>query len=311
MSRRKWNKILSICLSVSITLSVAQAAYVGEVSAESINFRETSNGFVTGKLYKGDRVAVIQEQAETTSEGMWSKVAVDGVTGYVLSDYLKKVSGTSIELGSGYLNKGYGNIPSNSSVTVKGVEGSDTNPMYIVSYSGSSYKVPVTSLTLSGSNLRTGSSKTSTSSGSSNTSTATSGIANTVRAKVVQEAASHLGKPYVWGGNGPNSFDCSGLMKYVYDKVVIEIPRTATAQCNSMVKVNVKDILPGDLVFFQDSSNPKKMSHVGMYVGAVTHGSKTYTDAFIHAPHTGDVVKYTSLSTYYKPPAAVGRVIFS
>lgn len=102
-----------------------------------------------------------------------------------------------------------------------------------------------------------------------------------------------LGKPYVYGGNGPSSFDCSGLSSYVYRKIGVNLPRVASDQQRTGVSVNrtMEDLRYGDLVFFKDP-NATGASHVGIYVG---------NGQMIHAPRTGDVVKYTNIFTgYYK-----------
>jgi peptidoglycan DL-endopeptidase CwlO len=99
--------------------------------------------------------------------------------------------------------------------------------------------------------------------------------------QVVAIAMRYLGIPYVWGGMSPSQgFDCSGLVSYVYAQIGISLPHHAAAQYNYGVPVSRDDLQPGDLVFFNG------LGHMGMYIGA---------GQFIHAPHTGDVVKISSL----------------
>ncbi len=102
----------------------------------------------------------------------------------------------------------------------------------------------------------------------------------------LQVAMDQLGKPYVWGASGPNSFDCSGLTMFAYAHAGISIPHYTGDQFNQGQHVPQSDLRPGDLVFFGSS-----LGHMGMYVG---NGS------FIHAPHSGDVVKISALSGYYQ-----------
>jgi cell wall-associated NlpC family hydrolase len=99
---------------------------------------------------------------------------------------------------------------------------------------------------------------------------------------VVAIAMQYLGVPYVWGGASPQTgFDCSGFIMYVYAQVGVSLPHYAAAQYNYGVPVSKDQLEPGDLVFFDG------LGHNGMYIGG---------DQFIHAPHTGDVVKISSLS---------------
>jgi len=101
------------------------------------------------------------------------------------------------------------------------------------------------------------------------------------RSDVVSLVRAQLGKPYVWGATGPNSFDCSGLVYYIYHtKKGMNIPRTSTAQGMASTPVSWSDIQPGDIVW--------RTGHIGIYVG----GGKV-----IHAPRAGKPV--TELSVDY------------
>jgi cell wall-associated NlpC family hydrolase len=101
-------------------------------------------------------------------------------------------------------------------------------------------------------------------------------------------AREQLGKPYVWGGSGPDSFDCSGLTMYAYGKAGISLPHYTNAQYNEGRHVSEAELQPGDLVFFNTDAY---LGHEGMYLG---------NGQFIHAPHSGDVVKISELSGYYQ-----------
>ncbi len=77
-----------------------------------------------------------------------------------------------------------------------------------------------------------------------------------------------LGKPYVWAEEGPNAFDCSGLTYNIYNKMGIDIPRTASEQAKVGKKVAFKDLQYGDLIFFGSTNKrSKRISHVGIYLG--------------------------------------------
>ena len=81
-------------------------------------------------------------------------------------------------------------------------------------------------------------------------------------------ALAQLGKPYVWGATGPNSFDCSGLMLRAYEAAGIQLPRVSRQQFNAGAKLPVESALPGDLLFWAyDESDPRTVHHVAMYLG--------------------------------------------
>ena len=102
----------------------------------------------------------------------------------------------------------------------------------------------------------------------------------------------YLGVPYRWGGASPSTgFDCSGFTMYVYAQVGVSLPHNAAAQYGHGTPVARSDLQPGDLVFFNG------LGHNGMYVGG---------GQFIHAPHTGDVVKISSLSDSWYAATWVG-----
>jgi cell wall-associated NlpC family hydrolase len=101
---------------------------------------------------------------------------------------------------------------------------------------------------------------------------------------VVAIAEQYLGTPYVWGGASPAGFDCSGFTMYVYAQVGVSLPHNAAAQYGYGSPVSRGNLAPGDLVFFDG------LGHVGIYVGG---------NSFIHAPHTGDRVKISSLTGWY------------
>ena len=99
--------------------------------------------------------------------------------------------------------------------------------------------------------------------------------------QVIAIALQYLGVPYVWGGASPSTgFDCSGFTMYVFAQIGISLPHHAASQYNYGVPVSRDDLQPGDLVFFDG------LGHNGMYIGG---------GQFIHAPHTGDVVKISSI----------------
>ncbi|PCT44428.1 glucosaminidase domain-containing protein [Enterococcus faecium] len=109
-----------------------------------------------------------------------------------------------------------------------------------------------------------------------------------VQQAIFREAFKHLGKPYVWGAKGPNTFDCSGLTYYVYMKATGHyIGGWTGEQQYAGTQIPVSQAQPGDLVFWGPSSGVTH--HVGIYIG---------NGQFIHAPQPGDKVRVTSISDF-------------
>ena len=108
---------------------------------------------------------------------------------------------------------------------------------------------------------------------------------------VVAIAMRYLGVPYVWGGASPSGFDCSGLVMYVYAQVGISLPHYTVSQYAMGTAVSRGQLEPGDIVFFDG------LGHEGIYIG---------NNQFIHAPHTGDVVKISSLGESWYSAMYVG-----
>ena len=106
-----------------------------------------------------------------------------------------------------------------------------------------------------------------------------------VGGSVIAAARAQVGKPYEWAGNGPSSFDCSGLTVWAFRSVGIALPRTTYGQVGMGVPVSQANIQPGDLVFFDtDGSGP---SHVGIATSATTVISATASSGVIEHTVTG------------------------
>ena len=103
----------------------------------------------------------------------------------------------------------------------------------------------------------------------------------------VAAAQRQLGKPYQWGAAGPDSFDCSGLTMWAWAAAGVSLPHYTGAQYSATTHIPLSVLQPGDPVFFYSD-----LSHVGLYVG---------NGMMIHAPHTGDVVKYSSIYSEGSP----------
>ena len=285
---------LSGALAMSMVLPNSLAVFQAKVNADSLYLRQSPGGAVITTLSKGTTVAVLNNSSS------WYKVSVNGKEGYVSGEYLTGTTATDVALGTGTVkcsssvnfrsapntsSTSYGELKNGTAITVL----STSNGWSKVSYAGKTGYI-------SGGYLVTASSGTAI----SPSNTAASVSISAKRQSVLNYAAQFLGVPYVYGGSTPSGFDCSGFTSYVFKNTVGSIPRVAQAQYDATTRVSRDDLLPGDLVFFGSSTS--SISHVGIYVGS---------NQFIHAPSTGDVVKYSSLTgSYATRYQGAGRVIF-
>ena len=116
---------------------------------------------------------------------------------------------------------------------------------------------------------------------------------------IALRAISLLGKPYVWGGADLTGFDCSGLVRFIYDQVGIPVPRTAAEQFSAAKPIEIAGLKPGDLLFFRTQG--QRISHVAIYTGE---------GRFVHAPRAGQPVEFRMLDDeYYRAHlAGAGRL---
>ena len=296
-------------LAASMLLPSSLAVYQAKVKADALYLRESPGGDIITTLPQNTLVAVLSNSSE------WYKVIVNGKEGYVSGEFLTGTLSTDFTVGTGKIvcdtSVNFRSQPNTSSsvlaslangttVSVVGVSGG----WYKVTYGGKTGYVHPDYITFSGVSNSSNGSSTSGSS-SSDTITPSNNVVSYTgtsekRAEVLEYAAQFLGTPYVYGGSTPSGFDCSGFTSYVFKNTVGSIPRVAQAQFDATTRVSLEELEPGDLVFFGSSAS--SISHVGIYVG---------DDTFIHSPHTGEVVKYESLSgSYLTRFQGGGRVIF-
>lgn len=122
---------------------------------------------------------------------------------------------------------------------------------------------------------------------------------NSQRAAIVAAALSRVGRPYVWGGNGPDVFDCSGLVKWAYAQAGILMPRTAAEQFLTGEHIGLAQAAPGDLLFWTyDPNDPTFVDHVAIYLG---------NGMMVVAPHAGLDVEVVPVPTDHM--AGVVRVV--
>ena len=274
----------------------SSTSYKATVNATSLNVRKgagTSYSVIT-KLSKGTVVDVL----ESASNG-WKKVKTSGGT-------IGWVSGS-------YLTTGVVNQPStdNSTSQTSYKATVNTDSLNVRAGAGTSYSIitklsrgTVVDVLESASN---GWKKIKTSNGTIgwvSGSYLANGVVeqpstpstNKVQA-VIDLAHKQLGKPYVWGAEGPNSFDCSGLIYYVYKNAAsITLPRTSSAQYSAGVAVSRSNLKAGDLIF-SSTDGTGNITHVAIYVG---------DGQMIHAPRTGKNVEKVSINKSYWNKAYVG-----
>lgn len=289
----------AIAPSNTVTSTTGTAGTVKCSSSVNLRSEANTSSSILVELKNGTAVTVV-----STANG-WCKVTHSGKTGYIKQDYVSTTgsasNNTSASTGTAAVVKCsstvnfrsaastsstiLGELKNGTAVTVL----STSNGWSKVSYAGKAGYI-------SADYLVTASSGTAI----SPSNTAASVSISAKRQSVLNYAAQFLGVPYVYGGSTPSGFDCSGFTSYVFKNTVGSIPRVAQAQYDATTRVSRDDLLPGDLVFFGSSTS--SISHVGIYVGS---------NQFIHAPSTGDVVKYSSLTgSYATRYQGAGRVIF-
>jgi cell wall-associated NlpC family hydrolase len=123
-----------------------------------------------------------------------------------------------------------------------------------------------------------------------------------IAARAVELARSRIGAPYVSGAAGPDGFDCSGLVFWVYSQLGLQVPRSTQQQLAWVAPVEMSQLQPGDLVFFENtSSSSDRVSHVGIYAGG---------GGVVMAVNNGDIVREVPLAEPYWSDhfAAAGRL---
>ena len=279
--------IMSLGLSaaaLSLSTIDASAAQTATVTTSVLNVRTGAgtNYSIMSKVYKGDTLEVIG-----SSNGWYNIRLSNGKTGWVSGDYLSiSGSSTNTESKKGTVTTDTLNVRSGAGTSysiISKVHKGDT--VNIVGSSNGWYKIELSSGKtgwVSSDYVSIGSS-----SGSSNGSS--SATTNKAQA-IVDLATKQIGKPYVWGAEGPSTFDCSGLTYYVFKNAVgISLPRTSTEQSKTGTTVSKSNLQPGDLIF-SSTNGTGNVSHVGIYIG---------NNEMIHAPKPGDVVKKTKINNSY------------
>lgn len=269
--------LLGTVLTTMCTIGASAATLgAGTVTADALRLRSTpaAEGEILATVSSGTNVVVLDE-----AEDGWYKVNYNSVEGYMSSDYLDVATKAETDLGYGKvdadgstLNMRAGastsfaslcSIPSGTVLELEGVY----DGWYKVTYAGNTGYVSSDYITIT-------------------TEPATS-TSSALGEQIVALAEQYLGTPYVLGGNGPSSFDCSGFTKYIYAQFGYSLNRTATDQLQNGVSVSRDELQPGDLVFFKYNTS-KPVSHVGIYIG---------NGEFIHASTNRYMVQIDQMNT--------------
>ena len=275
---------------VSMTnISTVEAASQIATVTENVNFRtgpSTSYSSIT-VISKGSSIEVL------STSGNWVNAKYNGKTGYIYKDYVSNSTSTSeTTQTTKYVNTTAGlNVRTGPSTSyAKIVTLSYGQSVNVLSTSNGWSKINYNGSTGYVSSQYLQSTKPSSSSSSNSGSTSVSSSASSV----IAYAKTLLGKPYVWGAQGPNSFDCSGFTYYVFkNKAGIVLPRTSSAQSKYGTSVSWSNLKAGDLMFFDtNGANNGQVSHVGLYIG---------NGQMIHASSSQRKIVITSVNTsYYK-----------
>ncbi|WP_051943893.1 transglycosylase family protein [Streptacidiphilus rugosus] len=157
---------------------------------------------------------------------------------------------------------------------------------------GAAASAPATSSDSSSSGGSSSSAATATNASATTSTASSSGVA-----AAIAFAESHVGDSYVWGGNGPNAWDCSGLVQAAYAQAGVSLPRTSEEMAASTTRISIDQVQPGDLLFWSNDGSAAGTYHVAIYVG---------NGRYVEAANPSAGVKWETISNY--TPDFAGRV---
>lgn len=279
--------LMLLCVGTASAASVG----VGTVNVSGLRLREepSTQSAILNTAYFGDHVVVLEEV-----EDGWYKVDYKSVVGYMYGKYLdveatadmdlgygvvKVSSSLNVRVGPGTKYDKVGFLYSDTVVSITGVE----NGWYRIAYRDIEGYVSSNYVSLcKGEQGGRGDDEVVK-------------PASSKAEEVIAYAKTFLGTPYVYGGNGPKSFDCSGFTKYVYNHFGYSINRTASTQLQNGRAVEKSELQMGDLVFFRNDGDSHAASHVGIYIG---HGQFIHASSDTRTVTIGELNKGNNLRKY-------------
>lgn len=298
-----------LCVSVSAADTGGIKNGVGFVNASALRLRagpSTSTTTITSAS-KNEVVVILGKS------GDWYHVLYNLKEGYMHKSYLNVYTVENVELGYGQVNYSKVNMRTGPSTSYARVgQSSQGDLAYIIGLNNGWYKViwndsicyirsDYLTLTEAPYENRASSKSPIFFRGGKSTGTKVSvaafkssanyisGTSNSDKASsIIATAQKYIGVPYVWGGESPSGFDCSGFVQYVFKQNGISLNRTVVTQYKHGYTVSKSSLQPGDLVFFQNTSG-SGLSHIGIYIG---------NNQFIHASSSQGVT-ISSLSNSY------------
>ena len=280
--------LLTVAVSAVCMIGASAASGVGTVNTDALRLRNEANttSTILATASEGDTVVILEDAGNG-----WYKVDYNTVEGYMSGEYLTVSAQADVTIGYGLVQTGGStlNVRSGPGTTYSKVTTlSDGAVVSIMGIDNGWYKIK----TSSGATGYVSSEYMVTckdSAGSRGDGATAVAVASdsSMGQQIVSYAKQFLGVPYVYGGNGPNSFDCSGFTSYIYRHFGYTLNRTASTQLSNGVAVSKSELQPGDLVFFRyNTSYPA--SHVGIYIG---------NGQFIHASTNKYQVQIDQLMT--------------
>ena len=272
--------VTGILSSLCVVGASAANVGVGTVTADALRMRSGAgtDSVILATAPKDSTVVVLEDAGNG-----WYKVDYQSVEGYMSGEYLNVAEKADVDLGYGLVQTdgsplNVRSAPSTDADRVTTI--SNGKVVSIIGVDSGWYKISFDST------VGYVSSDYMVTCRDANGTRGDGSVSNSIGQQIVAYAKQFLGTPYVYGANGPSSFDCSGFTKYVYAHFGYSINRGATGQLSNGVAISRSQLQPGDLVFFRyNTSMP--VSHVGIYIG---------NEQFIHASTNGYQVRIDDMT---------------